>query len=848
MPPTKVSITGDFFVGHNIYADAARETRHERAAGGAWIVRRLLEEMKTLPKAAPIEIIFPADDQDLTRKTTTSHALWEPRAAVGPDGKLAKLWRMSRSLGIGPAALEAAEDIPRESDVIVIDDAAAGFRYQNRRCPWPDVTTGKGDKRPWLLLKTVAPLFQGRLWHELMGAEGLADRLIVLLAISDLRREEVRVSRAISWERTAEELVRELKSNPGLAGLRRARNVLVSLDSEGCLWTERAGNGWSFRLLFDPRHMEGEWATAERLDGEVHGDISCLTASLALELAEPQPNMERALRAGLRGMRRQRQLGHGLVGDATPGMPYAELAKTILETKERDREFVSVNVPHDGQRWHMLEGTVEADDEPLYGIAKRVAIFGPNALVRAPFCRFGKLATADRDEIEALRNIRRLISDYSDDKNAAKPLALAVFGPPGAGKSFGIKQIAAEVLGAATPFLEFNLSQSRGMEDLIGAFHQVRDKVLEGKTPVVFWDEFDSRFYELLQFFLAPMQDGKFQEGQITHPLGKCVFVFAGATSYDMENFGPRKSDTQAYRQFVLRKGPDFISRISGYLNVLGPNRRQNLIVPRDQDSPETGGWVDDESDVCFPVRRALILRTLLGVGDRRLDIDRGLLAALLETKSYKYGARSFEKAVAQLSRDHGTAARRGDLPTNEILALNVDDVSQFLDIVTRAENFQQFTDKLAPAVHDIYRQLAKEEGWQFKYDMEFKDLPAEIKADNVAAAHRIPWILELAGLFLAPKEIKSESSDPRVGETLERLLNILAEEEHDLWVDVKRANGWRQGEKRDDNKLIHNCLVPYRDLRAEDQKKDQNSVCNFPRIVELAGFKIVVGKPKAGN
>ncbi len=115
------------------------------------------------------------------------------------------------------------------------------------------------------------------------------------------------------------------------------------------------------------------------------------------------------------------------------------------------------------------------------------------------------------------------------------------------GKSFGTKEIAKEVVGAKTPFLEFNLSQFKGVEELIGAFHQVRDKVLEGDTPVVFWDEFDSGSYRWLQYLLAPMQDGKFQEGQITHPIGKCIFVFAGATSITLQLtdyiFGSAKSN-----------------------------------------------------------------------------------------------------------------------------------------------------------------------------------------------------------------------------------------------------------------------------------------------------------------
>ncbi len=75
----------------------------------------------------------------------------------------------------------------------------------------------------------------------------------------------------------------------------------------------------------------------------------------------------------------------------------------------------------------------------------------------------------------------------------------------------------------------------------MSAFHQVRDIGLSGKFPLVFWDEFDTSLAETplgwLRYFLAPMQDGKFQEGQISHPIGRAIFVFAGGTSSSMAEF-----------------------------------------------------------------------------------------------------------------------------------------------------------------------------------------------------------------------------------------------------------------------------------------------------------------------
>ena len=111
---------------------------------------------------------------------------------------------------------------------------------------------------------------------------------------------------------------------------------------------------------------------------------------------------------------------------------------------------------------------------------------------------------------------------------------------------------------------------------MISALHRVRDIALEGKIPLVFFDEFDSAFegkFGWLKYFLAPMQDGKFREGETMHPIGKSIFVFAGGICAPLQNFlVSYPKIRKKRREFKNAKGPDFISRLRGYVNILGPN------------------------------------------------------------------------------------------------------------------------------------------------------------------------------------------------------------------------------------------------------------------------------------
>lgn len=930
---TRILVTGDYGVDVDIYLQSrdpnpqpgADPTSISAHIGGAALVYELLAHVAKQAKDAPIpdgNLL----DVGFRRNAAAGHAfapsvaaLWEatPSGRLIADSK-AEVWRVTGSgvsLGAGaqialPADVAPPPDVDAafRPDVLVLEDDNALFRFKLPPVQWPGaLDEGATDLPQWIVLKMGSPVCHGDLWWTLSSSPKLMDRLVVIVPVEHLRRENVRISRGISWERTALDLRHEVAQSPALTGLTAARHTIVTFHGEGALWIERKPDGsLDWHLFFDARLMEDESAARMGITGGAYGFMACVTAAVTAHLAGVAgragegDRIACGIRHGLLAARLLRAVGHGIkTRGRGAGMTLPAIAELILAADPARLKggvpqldyrqlgsFGHVMVPPmavadeaAGARWRILEHAdcggrpVAAAPcggrEPLYGAARRLTLNGLKALTNVPYAEFGKLVTADRDEIEALRNIKRLMQDYDGQHADLKPLSIAVFGPPGAGKSFGIKQIAGEACDERKlAFLEFNLSQFDDMGDLIGAFHQVRDRVLNGKLPVVFWDEFDSGNYKWLQFLLAPMQDGKFQEGQLTHPIGKCIFVFAGATSYDRENFGPGEvseelagkidlSDRQrrdiekiedARADFKLKKGPDFLSRLHGYLNVLGPNQRQTL--DRTKTVPE---WVDDDSDICFPVRRALLLRALLGFmgknANARIEMDPGLMAALLEVGHYKHGARSLEKIAQSLQTGKGVF-HRSDLPSDEVLRMHVKEFGQFAGVLGRARIFQDYAKRLAPAIHERWRADKRQKmGTQaFRNDVGFDALPAEVKASNVAAAMRIPQILELAGMYLVPREEADRDTDAGAEARLTAMQDALAEEEHILWVAFMRATGWRQakeGETRDDLRRIHVSIDDYHKLPKDVQDYDTGQVINYPALANDAGFVILATRPR---
>lgn len=869
--PRTLLVTGDAVYDHHFYAGErstadspnSRGFREVATLGGAKLLHDMIAAMiQAAPSESPLaewQVHFGLEFDDPSKLPTQYHAYaqWGPFPAADKKGQV---WRVSDAQGYGtPESVSCATRLgrrnpqaPKNPDIVVLDDAAIGFRHLTARLRWPCDHEGNAkDFAPcWVVLKHGAPHGFGDLWS--MVVERCADHLVLIVSADDLRRQGVRLSRGVSWESSVEDLRAELAANSLLAPLGMARHLLVTFGCDGVFWRDRAPEGTREHLIFDPERAEGEWVH-EIPEGEAFGFLSCFTAAITGALCaagDNTPDLVPACKAGLSAIRALRLQGHGPVDAPVPGVPLQSISMEIHRPKQRYASARLPEKPANRGRWMLLDSwqSVAPAATPLYGAATATAISGAGALGGFPVARFGILQTVDRQEIESLRALRQLMRDYEKVQRQEKPLNLGVFGPPGAGKSFGIKQIAKAVLGDKVKILTFNLSQFSSPEEINGALHQVRDEALTGRTPVVFWDEFDSQAYRWLQFLLAPMQDGAFQEGPLTHLIGKSIFVFAGATSSTWQDFGPlnpislpadqwqqfepaRSSVIEAkWNDFVLKKGPDFRTRLAGCLNVLGPN-------PRMLTNRLTGENHVDEQDLCYPLRRAFFIRGQFRLKDgERLEMDRGVLRALLQLPFFKGGARSLETLCQHLRHQGGATPQRAHLPGDPVLTLHVDPAG-FWDLCERDLMFKKTAEELAPALHQAW--LADLGNRGKPADMPWEQLPAPLRLSNVLQARRIADNLDLVGLRLVPGKTFGSDEQRRIGDYLERHMELLADEEHEGWSREKRLHGWRHGDVRDNEHLVHPALVPYPKLSEAVKEQDRSAIRQYPALITSAGWSI---------
>ena len=701
----------------------------EEAHGGAWYLEELVR--LSCQDVNQLKVCGARRNAERSSKggfhVNESYSIWSLHNRT-IDNEKEQVWRINRFLGYRsppegaqPLEIEGGTSSPA---VLVLDDLLGGFRH--KQVLWPQALQKEGCFPQSIVIKAHAPLRKGPLWDKLLNDH--ADQITVVTSVAALRAHprQSRISKALSWDQTIEDIVHEFEHVPSALDLGRCRRVIVHFDDAGAaIFTrsplkldEESASGLAIsgesnarllervrfeRFLYHPVELEGSWKS--RLPGDSFGASAIMTAAVVRhELRPDDYPINVAVKRALVAMRANHVIGGGS-GRFSANAPN-ELIKQIFRSLDDNDRKVKTSLepyraafPHEilsdpvmkeqpATKSDLLQDLTGAGYEYVAAKATEIVMRGwEKPLELAPKAKYGKYITVDRDEIQRINEVRQMIARYQNISEQREPLAIAVFGPPGSGKSFAIRELAKELFEHKKSImdgliLQFNLTQIREIEQLHEKFHQVRTASVLGEIPLVFWDEFDTGKLTWLKYFLAPLQDGVFETSSGTYPFGKAIFIFAGGTSHSFEHFN-RERRGQEEQEFRDVKGPDFVSRLHEFIDIKGPNP-----IKRDSDeldssdrsmSKQHSKDPDPRNDVAHLIRRAVLLRSALerfqpNVIDERTKeprISPGLIGAFLRVKKYLHGARSLEAVVRMSTLNDGHLGPSG-LPAKQLLQLHV--------------------------------------------------------------------------------------------------------------------------------------------------------------------------------
>ena len=241
------------------------------------------------------------------------------------------------------------------------------------------------------------------------------------------------------------------------------------------------------------------------------------------------------------------------------------------------------------------------------------------------------------------------MDSYVSRESFQRPLCLGVFGPPGSGKSFSVKEVARVIAKKFShnpfEFFEFNMTQFTGPEEINSAIEPIRASVAKGKVPIVFWDEFDCRYdgheFGYLRYFLPSMQDGVTYVHGTPYNIGRSIFAFAGGIKASWEEMEKLLDPTNpdGWQRAKTLKIPDFMSRLRVVLDIDGIELADELFS-------RTASQEQLEELRRVLMKRAFIIAHQMDTHWKKAARKTsGLLLRLLLAK-YQFGARSIEAVI----------------------------------------------------------------------------------------------------------------------------------------------------------------------------------------------------------
>jgi len=255
-----IVVSGDLMWNHYLVRTESTPKAHHEATvstvvehyyGGAWYTAELVRKACSRPPEVGFRVLeAPREDNVRPGAEFIIHDAYQvcTQSVYQADGRKRKTWRIKDFLGCNlprtanrPLAVE--EDVP-DPDLLVIDDVNLGFNEDVRL--WPSALApyagpieeqvAAPPEKTHVVYKTSA-FPTSKLWKRLLRY--FADRLTVIMPVDALRTKCAAISKALSWDQTIEDVVREFEHGACTGELAKCRRVIVHFGPAGAACLSR---------------------------------------------------------------------------------------------------------------------------------------------------------------------------------------------------------------------------------------------------------------------------------------------------------------------------------------------------------------------------------------------------------------------------------------------------------------------------------------------------------------------------------------------------------------------------------------------------------------------------------
>lgn len=791
--------------------------------GGAGFLAHLLHD---LPRSNPkVDIHVPEFPNSQHNPSSWTELNQLPGSAVFTADQIRKL-NVDTVLHMPKSLPPPASEVNRT--VYVFQDGETHFAGEGTRAVshllepyWPS----------YLIYHMSRPLCEGDVWEKIRPKKSSnakepldPERLIVIVHADDLRAEGIELFYSSSWEKTCEDFVRHLGTIGRMVTLATCPHLIVVFGCDGVIY-HRGLEVLKPILFFDPGRTEGEFYRQNAK--YVPGVMEAFVAGFARALIQSDiADYEDCIADGFRTARSLARKGISLRG---PNSSIYDAPAIMGHAKNNEDTLIRFEIPSDDigkgeKNWSLIDSIIADSGE----VARRIVLDGISG-VNVPLKRFNRLVLFDRKEIQLFQVLKTCFEEYLAVPQT-KPLSVALFGPRGSGKAFAALQLVeTAAAGRKVRQLIFDLSDFKNPEDLVEAFHQIRDCTLEGYIVLALFKNFDVDFcgslFGWLPHLLPAMARGRFYDGSMSRPIGTALLFFGSSVTRSFAAFQHHGDPSK--HQGTARNVQEFIGCLQGFVDMAGFNR--------------TG-----LGDKLYPFRRAVVLRTLLEEREpklksgHRMNIDESVLSGLLLVSEYTQGIRSLTSILSMSRLNNATNFSRSALPSETQLRLHVD-YGEFRKAMSGRLLPLEVRELLAEQLNDTYTnhirrrerdKLGNESKTDEQIDKEnylvpWDKLEEAFKDSNRDHADAIQSTIRIISCFLAEKK---EGREP-VTQFTKSEVEAMAMHEKDRWNSERLQRQWKSGPRSGKYKTTP-YLVPWKDLDEATKEIDRAMVRSYLSIL----------------